>query len=44
MLVGRLTLGWRAKRAAYLAIIGFIGVVFTFIGVNFLFQGKHTFL
>ncbi|MBI5197751.1 MAG: c-type cytochrome biogenesis protein CcsB [Nitrospirae bacterium] len=44
MLVGRLTMGWRAKRAAYLAIIGFIGVVFTFIGVNFLFHGKHTFL
>lgn len=34
MLHGRLTVGWRAKKAAYLAIIGFVGVIFTFVGVN----------
>lgn len=33
VLVGRLTVGWRAKKAAYLTIIGFAGVVLTFIGV-----------
>jgi cytochrome c-type biogenesis protein CcsB len=33
VLLGRLTVGWRAKRAAYLTIIGFVGVLFTFIGV-----------
>jgi cytochrome c-type biogenesis protein CcsB len=33
VLVGRLTVGWRAKRAAYLTIIGFAGVVLTFIGI-----------
>lgn len=33
VLVGRITVGWRAKRAAYLTIIGFSGVVLTFIGV-----------
>lgn len=33
VLTGRLTVGWRAKRAAYLTIIGFAGVVLTFIGV-----------
>nr|MBI3613865.1 cytochrome c biogenesis protein CcsA [Nitrospirota bacterium] len=33
VLMGRLTVGWRAKRAAYLTIIGFAGVVLTFIGV-----------
>lgn len=33
VLVGRLTVGWRAKRAAYLTIIGFAGVVLTLIGV-----------
>lgn len=33
VLVGRMTVGWRAKRAAYLTIIGFAGVVLTFIGV-----------
>ncbi len=34
MLHGRLTVGWRAKKAAYLAVIGFVGVVFTFVGVS----------
>ena len=29
VLVGRLTVGWRAKRAAYLTIIGFAGVILT---------------
>jgi cytochrome c-type biogenesis protein CcsB len=33
VLMGRITVGWRAKRAAYLTIIGFVGVVLTFIGV-----------
>lgn len=33
VLVGRLTVGWRAKRAAYLTIIGFAGVLLTFLGV-----------
>jgi cytochrome c-type biogenesis protein CcsB len=33
VLMGRLTVGWRAKRAAYLTIIGFAGVVLTLIGV-----------
>lgn len=33
VLLGRMTVGWRAKRAAYLTIIGFGGVVLTLIGV-----------
>jgi cytochrome c-type biogenesis protein CcsB len=33
VLMGRLMVGWRAKRAAYLTIIGFAGVVLTLIGV-----------
>jgi ABC-type transport system involved in cytochrome c biogenesis permease subunit len=33
VLMGRLTVGWRAKRAAYLTIIGFGGVILTLIGV-----------
>jgi cytochrome c-type biogenesis protein CcsB len=33
VLMGRLTVGWRAKRAAFLTIIGFAGVILTFIGV-----------
>ena len=43
VLIGRQTIGWRARKAAILAIIGYIGVVFTYFGVNFFLQGKHTF-
>jgi len=38
---GRMSLGWRGRRQAYLAIIGFCLVLFTFIGVNFLLKGHH---
>jgi len=44
VLHGRLTVGWRAKRAAYLAIIGFLGVVFAFVGGTLLAKGPHTFV
>jgi cytochrome c-type biogenesis protein CcsB len=37
----RLTVGWRGKRAAIMAIIGFGVILFTFFGVNFLLQGHH---
>ncbi len=37
----RLTVGWRGRRAAIWAIIGFAVVLFTFFGVNFLLQGHH---
>ena len=33
VLLGRVTVGWRAKRAAYLTIVGFAGVILTFIGI-----------
>ncbi len=39
VLMGRLTVGWRAKRAAYLTIIGFGGVILTLIGVVLKNQG-----
>jgi len=38
---GRMSLGWRGRRLAYLAIIGFCLVLFTFLGVNFLLKGHH---
>jgi cytochrome c-type biogenesis protein CcsB len=44
VLHGRITIGWRAKKGAYLAVIGFIGVIFTFVGVNFWGKGPHTFI
>jgi len=33
VLLGRVTVGWRAKKAAYLTILGFAGVILTFVGV-----------
>ena len=41
ILHGRLTVGWRGKKAAIMAVIGFIVVLFTFLGVNFLLKGHH---
>jgi cytochrome c-type biogenesis protein CcsB len=37
----RLTVGWRGRRSAIMAIIGFGVLLFTFLGVNFLLQGHH---
>ena len=37
----RLTVGWRGRKAAIMAIIGFAVVLFTFLGVNFLLTGHH---
>jgi cytochrome c-type biogenesis protein CcsB len=38
----RLIAGWRGRKAAYLFIVGFIGVLATFVGVSY-FGGLHTF-
>ncbi len=40
----RLILGWRGKKAAIMAMIGFCLVMFTFIGVSILFAGHHSFI
>jgi len=37
----RLTVGWRGRRAAIMAIVGVGVLLFTFFGVNFLFKGHH---
>jgi cytochrome c-type biogenesis protein CcsB len=37
----RLVAGWRGRRAAIMAIIGFVAVIFTFLGVNLLLEGHH---
>lgn len=39
VLLGRLTVGWRAKRAAYLTVIGFGCVILTLVGVVLKGQG-----
>jgi cytochrome c-type biogenesis protein CcsB len=35
--------GWAGKRIAWLAILGFISVIFTYYGVNFLLSGLHSY-
>jgi cytochrome c-type biogenesis protein CcsB len=37
----RLTVGWRGRRSAVMAIVGFALILFTFLGVNFLLKGHH---
>lgn len=39
----RYTRGWRGKRLAFMAILGFICVLFTYYGVNFLLSGLHSY-
>ncbi|MFH2137976.1 MAG: c-type cytochrome biogenesis protein CcsB [Candidatus Omnitrophota bacterium] len=40
----RLNSGWRGKRTAVLSIIGFICVLFTYLGVGLLMSGLHSYL
>ncbi|MBN1356959.1 c-type cytochrome biogenesis protein CcsB [bacterium] len=41
----RVTRGWSGKRLAWISVVGFIFVLFTFLGVNYLpiFKGLHTY-
>jgi cytochrome c-type biogenesis protein CcsB len=39
----RATRGWRGSRSAWLAIIGFVAVVFNFTVVNLFFKGLHAY-
>jgi cytochrome c-type biogenesis protein CcsB len=43
LLHGRMTTGWRGKRAALLSIAGFLIMLFTFVGVNLLMPGLHSY-
>ena len=43
LLHGRLTTGWRGRKAAMLSIFGFIIMLFTFLGVNLLLPGLHSY-
>lgn len=35
--------GWRGQRAAWIALIGFAAVLFTYFGVNFILSGLHSY-
>lgn len=39
----RMTRGWRGAKAAWLAVIGFVVVLFTLLGVNLLVVGLHSY-
>ncbi len=39
----RFTVGWRGKRAAVMAVIGFAAVIFTLWGVTYLLGGAHSY-
>jgi cytochrome c-type biogenesis protein CcsB len=39
----RLAVGWRGRRAALLAICGFLVLIFTFVGANLWLTGYHNF-
>src|SRR4030043_735430 len=43
MLHQRLTVGWRGRKAAIMAIVGFMSLIFTFLGVNLLLAGLHAY-
>jgi cytochrome c-type biogenesis protein CcsB len=43
LLHGRLTTGWRGRRSAMISIIGFLVLIFSFLGGNILLKGYHSF-
>ena len=39
----RLMRGWKGKKVAIVAVLGFIAVIFTYLGVNLLLSGLHAY-
>lgn len=39
----RFSKGWKDKKSAYLSLLGFLATLFTFIGVNFILPGLHSY-
>jgi cytochrome c-type biogenesis protein CcsB len=40
----RVTRDWKGRKAAILSIVGFVAVLFTYFGVNYLLSGLHSYL
>ena len=40
---GRMIRGWRGKRVAIVAVLGFLAVIVTYMGVNLLLSGLHSY-
>ena len=43
LLHGRMNSGWRGRKASLLTIIGFAAIMFTFLGVNLMLSGLHSY-
>ncbi len=39
----RMIRGWRGKKVAIVAVVGFMAVIFTYLGVNLLLSGLHAY-
>lgn len=39
----RFRAGWRGKKAAWLSVLGFLAMLFTYFGVNYLLSGLHSY-
>jgi cytochrome c-type biogenesis protein CcsB len=39
----RMIRGWRGKKVAIVAVVGFMAVIFTYLGVNLLLSGLHSY-
>jgi cytochrome c-type biogenesis protein CcsB len=44
LLHARMLKGWQGRRIAWLAVLGFLAVLFTYFGVSFLLTGLHAYL
>ncbi|MBD3413772.1 MAG: c-type cytochrome biogenesis protein CcsB [Candidatus Aminicenantes bacterium] len=40
----RLVMGWKGKRSAFIAILGFLAALFTYFGVNYVLAGLHSYV
>ena len=40
---GLRALGWRGQRASWVAVVGFLAVMFTWLGVNYVLSGLHSY-
>ena len=39
----RIAYGWRGRRSAYFAVVAFLFVIFTYLGVSYLLPGLHSY-
>jgi len=39
----RIVMGWKGRRSAIIALIGFLAALFTYFGVNYLLSGLHSY-